>query len=153
MASQTGGLLAGTADLSVDGTTYMVTGDFKYKPGNRKRETLGGMDSIHGYKETPSAPFISFNLRDWGGLTVADINTWTDVTCAQAAAQIRSTADSSSQSASIPMYGRDCISTRLPTSIPRCRCLSPYPLSEVEISSPAISLEMERRETFFRAAT
>jgi len=81
MASQTGGLLAGTADLSVDGTTYMVTGDFKYKPGNRKRETLGGMDSIHGYKETPSAPFISFNLRDWGGLTVADINTWTDVTC------------------------------------------------------------------------
>lgn len=81
MPSQTGGLLAGTADLSVDGTTYMVTGDFKYKPGNRKRETLGGMDSIHGYKETPSAPFISFNLRDWGGLTVADINTWTDVTC------------------------------------------------------------------------
>ena len=81
MPSQTGGLLAGTADLSVDGTTYMVTGDFKYKPGNRKRETLAGMDSIHGFKESPSAPFISFNLRDWGGLTVADINGWTDVTC------------------------------------------------------------------------
>lgn len=81
MPSQTGGLLAGTADLSVDGTTYMVTGDFKYKPGNRKRETLAGMDSVHGFKESPSAPFISFNLRDWGGLTVADINGWTDVTC------------------------------------------------------------------------
>lgn len=81
MPSQTGGLLAGTAELTVDGTAYMVTGDFKYKPGNRKRETLGGMDSIHGFKETPSAPFIAFNLRDWGGLTVADINTWTDVTC------------------------------------------------------------------------
>jgi hypothetical protein len=81
MPSQTGGLLAGTAELTVDGTAYMVTGDFKYKPGNRKRETLGGMDSIHGFKETPSAPFIAFNLRDWGGLTVADINAWTDVTC------------------------------------------------------------------------
>ncbi|KPD17266.1 phage tail protein [Burkholderia sp. ST111] len=81
MPSQTGGLLAGTAEVSVDGTTYMVTGDFKYKSGNKKRETLGGMDRIHGYKETPSAPFIAFNLRDWGGLVVGDINNWTDVTC------------------------------------------------------------------------
>ncbi|CAB3783294.1 hypothetical protein LMG28688_01618 [Paraburkholderia caffeinitolerans] len=79
MASPTG-LLAGTASLSIDGTTYMITADFKYKPASRKRETLAGMDSVHGYKETPSAPFISFNLRDWGGLTVASINLMTDVT-------------------------------------------------------------------------
>lgn len=74
------GLLAGTASVSVDGTTYMVTADFKYKPASKKRETLAGMDSIHGYKETPSAPYIAMNLRDWGGLTVADFNTMTDVT-------------------------------------------------------------------------
>jgi Phage tail tube protein len=74
------GLLAGTASVSVDGTTHMVTGDFKYKPGSRKRETLGGMDRIHGFKETPSAPYIAVNLRDWGGLTVADFNSMTDVT-------------------------------------------------------------------------
>lgn len=75
------GLLAGTASLTVDGTTYMITGDFKYKPASKKRETLSGMDRVHGYKEKPSAPYISFNLRDWGGLTVASINDWTDVTC------------------------------------------------------------------------
>ncbi|MBN3852009.1 phage tail protein [Paraburkholderia sp. Ac-20340] len=75
------GLLAGTASLTVDGTTYMVTGDFKYKPGSKKRESLSGMDSVHGYKEKPSPPYISFNLRDWGGLEVASVNDWTDVTC------------------------------------------------------------------------
>ncbi|RDU99232.1 phage tail tube protein [Trinickia dinghuensis] len=81
MAAASGGLLAGTADVSVDGTTYMVKGDFKYKAGNRKRETLSGSDRVHGFKETPTAPFIAFNLRDWGGLTVKDINGWTNVTC------------------------------------------------------------------------
>ncbi|PXW23409.1 phage tail tube protein [Paraburkholderia caballeronis] len=74
------GLLAGTASLSIDGTTYLITADFKYKPANRRRESLSGMDTVHGYKETISPPFISFNLRDWGGLTVADINTMTNVT-------------------------------------------------------------------------
>lgn len=81
MPAASGGLLAGTADVAVDGTTYMVKGDFKYKTGNRKRETLTGSDRVHGFKETPTAPFIAFNLRDWGGLTVKDINNWTDVTC------------------------------------------------------------------------
>lgn len=79
MASPTG-LLAGTASLSIDGTTYMITGDFKYKPAGKKRSTLSGMDRVHGFKEEISAPYISFNLRDWGGLTVADINSMTDVT-------------------------------------------------------------------------
>ncbi|MEX3691885.1 phage tail tube protein [Paraburkholderia sp. BR14263] len=79
MAAPTG-LLAGTADVSVDGTTYMVTGDFKYKSASRKRETLTGADRVHGYKEKPSAPFIAMNLRDWGGMTVKDINGMTDVT-------------------------------------------------------------------------
>lgn len=74
------GLLAGTASLSIDGTTYMITADFKYKPASRKRESLSGMDGVHGYKESISPPYISFNLRDWGGLTVADINKMTDVT-------------------------------------------------------------------------
>ncbi|HEM7839799.1 phage tail tube protein [Burkholderia multivorans] len=74
------GLLAGTASLSIDGTTYMITGDFKYKPASKKRTSLAGMDRVHGYKEEISPPYISFNLRDWGGLTVADINGMTNVT-------------------------------------------------------------------------
>ncbi|WP_168793600.1 phage tail tube protein [Paraburkholderia aromaticivorans] len=74
------GLLAGTASLSIDGTTYMITADFKYKPASKKRKTLSGMDRVHGYGEEISPPYISFNLRDWGGLTVADIAKMTDVT-------------------------------------------------------------------------
>lgn len=72
--------LAGEAELTVDGQTYMVAGDFKYSPGSVTRETLIGQDQVHGYKEMPRAPFISASLRDSGGLTVAALNTMTSVT-------------------------------------------------------------------------
>ncbi len=72
--------LAGTAYVSVDGMRIMVVGDFTYSPSTVKRETLTGMDSVHGYKETPNAPFISCRVRDSGGTTVADFNNQTNVT-------------------------------------------------------------------------
>lgn len=43
--------LAGTAYVTVDGLTIMVAGQFKYSPSKYKRETLTGMDGVHGYKE------------------------------------------------------------------------------------------------------
>ncbi|MDC9598728.1 phage tail tube protein [Xenorhabdus anantnagensis] len=72
--------LAGTAYVSVDGMRIMVVGDFNYSPSTVTRETLTGMDSVHGYKEKPSAPFISCRVRDSGGTTVADFNNQTNVT-------------------------------------------------------------------------
>lgn len=72
--------LAGTAVVSVDGVTYMVAGDFSYTPSSFERETLVGQDSVHGYSEKPTAGKLSMTLRDSGGLTVADINAWTNVT-------------------------------------------------------------------------
>lgn len=72
--------LAGEAEVTVDGQTYMIAGDFKYSPASVTRETLPGQDRIHGYKEMPRAPFISCSVRDAGTLTVADINAQTDVT-------------------------------------------------------------------------
>lgn len=72
--------LAGEAEVTVDGQTYMVAGDFKYSPASVERETLKGQDRVHGYKEMPRAPFISASLRDAGGLTVADFNAMTSVT-------------------------------------------------------------------------
>ncbi|SUQ01918.1 Phage tail tube protein [Yersinia ruckeri] len=50
--------LAGTAFVTVDGLTIMVAGQFKYSPSRVKRETLTGMDGVHGYKETFSAPLF-----------------------------------------------------------------------------------------------
>ncbi|WP_175760552.1 phage tail tube protein [Burkholderia anthina] len=73
------GLLAGTASLTINGTTYMLRGDFKYKVANKKRSSISGMDTVHGYKEEISPPYIAFTLSDWGGLTVADIANMTDV--------------------------------------------------------------------------
>ncbi len=71
--------LAGTAYVTVDGLTIMVAGQFKYSPSTMKRDTLTGMDGVHGYKETPNAPFISCQVRDSGGTTVNDFNNQTNV--------------------------------------------------------------------------
>ena len=72
--------LAGTVSVTTNGVTIMVAGQFKYSPSTVKRETLTGMDRVHGYKEKPSAPYISCQVRDSGGTTVADFNDMTDVT-------------------------------------------------------------------------
>ncbi|WP_337049769.1 phage tail tube protein [Serratia fonticola] len=75
-----GNSLAGTAYVSVDGMTIMVAGQFKYSAGRFKRETLIGMDGVHGYKETFIAPYISCQVRDSGSLVVADFNNQVNVT-------------------------------------------------------------------------
>lgn len=72
--------LAGTAYLSVDGTNYMLAGDFGYSASKVKRETLTGQDRVHGYSEKPTAGLMSATLRDAGGLSVAAFNAMTNVT-------------------------------------------------------------------------
>lgn len=72
--------IAGTAYLSVDGTTYLLAGDFEYNPSLVTRTSLSGMDGVHGYSEKPNVPHISGTLRDAGGLKVADLNAMTNVT-------------------------------------------------------------------------
>lgn len=72
--------LAGTAYLSVDGKSYLLSGDFEYNPSKVTRETLVGMDRVHGYSEKPMSGYIAGALRDSNGLTVADFNAMTNVT-------------------------------------------------------------------------
>lgn len=71
--------LAGLANLSIGGVTYLLQGEFKYSPGIVDRETLIGMDQVHGYKETPRAPFIEGRLRDANSVVVAAFNALTGV--------------------------------------------------------------------------
>ncbi|WP_175795967.1 phage tail tube protein [Burkholderia anthina] len=73
-------LLAGTGSVTVDGTTYMVEGDVKYKVSSKKRETQTGYDGVHGYKESYVPGSIAMRFRDSGGLVVANFNSMTDVT-------------------------------------------------------------------------
>lgn len=72
--------IAGTVDLTIDGQIYQLAGEFKYSPGSMKRESLSGMDSVHGYKQTPTPPYFEGSIRDSGGLTVGDFNTMDGVT-------------------------------------------------------------------------
>lgn len=72
--------LAGTAYLTVDGTNYMLSGDFAYSVSSVTRETLVGQDRVHGYSEKPKQGSMSATLRDSGGLTVANFNAMTNVT-------------------------------------------------------------------------
>jgi len=72
--------LAGVAYLTVNGQSYMLAGDLGYSTGKVKRETLVGQDQVHGFAETPRAPFISATLRDAGNLTVNDFNNMTNET-------------------------------------------------------------------------
>jgi hypothetical protein len=68
-------LIAGTAQVTVDGITHQVEGAAKYSPSSVKREALLGMDGFHGWKETPVAGSISMSIRDAGDLDVHDFNT------------------------------------------------------------------------------
>ncbi len=67
-------LIAGVAQVTVDGTTYQLEGDLKYSPSTVKREALLGMDGFHGWKETPITGSITMSLRDAGNLAVGDFN-------------------------------------------------------------------------------
>nr|GAT43696.1 predicted protein [Mycena chlorophos] len=58
----------------------MLAGDFEYNPSTVQRETLTGMDTVHGYSEKPVSGHISATLRDSDGLTVADLNAMVGVT-------------------------------------------------------------------------
>lgn len=73
-------LLAGTAQITVDGNSYMIEGGAKYSPSTVKRETLMGMDGYHGVKETPVPGSISITGRDSGDMVVATFNGMRDVT-------------------------------------------------------------------------
>jgi Phage tail tube protein len=75
-----GNRLAGTAYLSVDGVSFLLRGDFAYNPSSVTRETLTGMDGVHGFSEKPFPGSISGTLTDAGGLSVASFNAMSNVT-------------------------------------------------------------------------
>lgn len=58
--------LAGVTAATIDGTAYDLVSDAMWSPSTRKRETLTGMDRVHGYKETVVPGFIAMKLRDNG---------------------------------------------------------------------------------------
>jgi hypothetical protein len=73
-------MIAGTAYLTIDGKNYQLVGNFSYRPTQDTRETLKGMDGIHGFKGSPEAGQIKAQLRDSGAISVQDIGDASNVT-------------------------------------------------------------------------
>jgi hypothetical protein len=72
--------LAGITGLAIDGTAYMVVSDVTWSPSKWKRETLVGLDSVHGFSEVPLQGHIEATLRDSGAISVGDFN---DMRCVE----------------------------------------------------------------------
>jgi hypothetical protein len=72
--------LAGITGMTIDGTAYMVVSDVTWSPCKWKRETLTGLDSVHGFSEVPMQGHIEATLRDSGAITVGDFN---DMRCVE----------------------------------------------------------------------
>jgi hypothetical protein len=66
--------LAGITSLTIDGTAYMVVSDVTWSPARWKRETLVGLDSVHGFSEVPIQGYVEATLRDSGSISVGDFN-------------------------------------------------------------------------------
>lgn len=66
--------LAGITGLTIDGNAYMVVSDVTWSPVRWRRETLAGLDSIHGFSEVPLQGYIEATLRDAGDLSVESFN-------------------------------------------------------------------------------
>lgn len=59
---------AGICFFKIDGEIFDAKGNFTYNIGMPKREAIVGADAVHGYKETPQAPFIEGEITDRGNL-------------------------------------------------------------------------------------
>lgn len=62
--------IAGVITLTVDGVKQSCAGDFQFNLGTPERTTLVGQDGVHGFSETPRAPWIEGNLRYTKGFDV-----------------------------------------------------------------------------------
>src|SRR5690348_7330148 len=72
--------LAGLAWLSCDGMAYPVVSDPNWRVAQVTRETLVGMDGVHGYRESIVPGFIEATIRDAADMSVASFNSMTSST-------------------------------------------------------------------------
>jgi len=72
--------VGGIIRFSIDGVQYRAKGNFSYMIGNPKREAVVGSDGVHGYKETPQAPFIEGTITDTASLSLSALTNITNST-------------------------------------------------------------------------
>jgi hypothetical protein len=72
--------IAGVAFLRVDGQQYALKGNLSIAIDPFSREGIAGMDGVHGYKETPLVPHITFDISDTGGLSMQQLRAYCNST-------------------------------------------------------------------------
>jgi hypothetical protein len=71
---------AGLIQVKANGTVYAAKGAFTVGYGIVKREAIIGSDGVHGYKETPTAPYVEGAITDRGNLDLVALFNGTDQT-------------------------------------------------------------------------
>lgn len=72
--------VAGTAYFKVDGTQLALKGNLTVSIDTFERETVAGMDGIHGYTQKPRAPYIEGDFSDIGSLSLMMLQSMCNVT-------------------------------------------------------------------------
>lgn len=72
--------IGGTAYVKSDGKSFTVQGNLKLNMSAFSREGIAGMDGVHGYKETPTVPYISFDASYTASTDIETIHATTDAT-------------------------------------------------------------------------
>ena len=62
--------IAGTCFVAIDGVQYALRGALRVNPLDSIRESVVGMDRVHGFKEMPRAPSIEAEFTDLGSMSV-----------------------------------------------------------------------------------
>jgi hypothetical protein len=72
--------VAGIATIKVNGRQYALKGNFTVSPDSIEREEVAGQDFVHGFKETPRAPFIEGDLTLTRDLSIVELRRFTAAT-------------------------------------------------------------------------
>ena len=72
--------VGGILFLKVDGELFQAKGEFTYNINPVKRESVVGVDTVHGYKEEPKAVFIEGAITDSDELDLEKFQKITDAT-------------------------------------------------------------------------
>lgn len=72
--------IGGIIFIKVNGEQQQAKGSFTYNIGVPKKEMVVGSDSVHGFKESPVAPFIEGALTDYDQLDLEALQKTRDAT-------------------------------------------------------------------------
>lgn len=69
--------IAGITSCLIDGVAFPLT-EASWSPSNNTRETMKGLDGIHGFSQMPMQGVIKVTLRDQGSYGIASFNSKDD---------------------------------------------------------------------------